>query len=314
MSATRQRTIALPGNITVTILKLSGTLTAAALRAMLAAELYCLTGETTSPGGAETGYGAYVGTSAALSATTARCGVSLHHWTARNGRLDPDTVILINAAVPMAEPVRLLIEASIARTISTKYTILNTRTSAPTAAVSATRQQRLYAMHLSSRLADLILGIVFHPHPPAAHGGTTREQLIRLILNQDPARAMDVADLLHAARQAGITIKGESPAQRSRRDVTTRELRGGTGRPRLLRTHVDGRAVVYVAGAMTVRQARADYAASHPSTLAPPRTPAATAPAGRSIPATSPARRSIQATSTVRGAVSNGARRVGDTK
>lgn len=275
MSATQRRIIGLPGGITVTILRLPESLTADGLRAMIAAQLYVLAGATTSIDGDDSGYGGYVGTSAALNARTARCGVSLHHWTVRNGRLDPDTVILINNTTPLDEQARLLIEASIARTLSPQYTILNTRCSAPTAGTLATRHQRLYAMHASTHLATLILDTVFHQHPPAARGGTTHEQLVRLVLNQQPARAMDVADLLTAAREAGIKIAGASPAQRTRRDTTTREHQGGTGRPRLLRTHVNGRAVIYAAGAMTLRQARADYAATHPATPARPRTRAA---------------------------------------
>ncbi|HEY8618792.1 MAG TPA: hypothetical protein VIM01_01785 [Dermatophilaceae bacterium] len=275
MSATQHRIIGLPGGATVTILRLPEALTADGLRAMVAAQLYVLAGATTSIDGDETGYGGYVGTSAALNARTARVGVSLHHWTVRNRRLDPDTVILINNATPLDEPVRLLIEASIARALSPKYSILNIRCSAPTAATLATRHQRLYALHASTRLTTLILDTVFQHHPPAAQGGTTHEQLVRLILNQQPARAMDVADLLTAARKAGISIAGASPAQRTRRDTTTREHQGGTGRPRLLRTHINGRAVIYGAGAMTLRQARADYAPTHPTTPGRSRTPAA---------------------------------------
>jgi hypothetical protein len=277
MSATRGRIIGLPGGITVTILRLPDTLTAEALRAMHdRAQLYVLAGATTSADGTATGYGAYVGTSAALSARTARCGVSLHHWTVRNARLVPDAVVLVNGAQTVDEPVRLMIETALARTISLKFTILNTRASCPTPRALATRQQRLYAMRASTRLSGLILNTVFHGHPPAARGGTAHEQLVRLILNQRPARALDVADLLELAREAGLTIKGASPAQRTRRDVTTRELRGGTGRPRVFRTHVNGRVVLYNPALMTLRQARDDYAASHPClTPAPSRTPAA---------------------------------------
>ncbi|WP_406832808.1 hypothetical protein ABEG17_08295 [Pedococcus sp. KACC 23699] len=271
MTVIRRRTVTLPDQLTITFLHLPDGCTVSALRQMLAANLYVLAGTTSSPTGQSTGYGAYVGTSTALDQQMVRCGVSLRQWTYRQGRLIPDTVVLINRTERPIDPnALLLIEASLARAISTRHTILNTRTSAPTAALAATRHQRLWAMRTSQRLAGLILGQVFHPHEPSATGGTTREQLIRLVLNQDPPVAMDVDDLLAAAHAADITVAGRTPAQRSRRDVTTREHQGATGCPRLLRTHIGGRAVIYPAGTMSLRQARASYRASHPEVLQRP--------------------------------------------
>ncbi len=271
MATTHHRTIALPDNLTVTILRLPDHLTALVLRQILSAELYILAGATTSPAGHETGFGAYVGTSGALHQSMARAGVSLRQWTFRVGRLRPEVVIMVNRpGQPIDANARLLIEASLARAISTRWTVLNTRTAAPTAALAATRHQRLWAMQTSERLAALVLEQVFHPHPAAACGGTTREQLIRLMLAQRPPRAMNTRQVLRAAHAAGITIAGQSPAQRTRRDLTTRERDGATGRPRLLRTYdPQGRTVIYPAE-MTLRQARASYATTHHET---PHTP-----------------------------------------
>lgn len=281
MASIRRRTIGLPDNLSVTILRLPDHLTTAVLRSMLAAEVYILCGESTAPDGRATGFGAYVGISAALDQTMARSGISLRNWAFHNGRLVPEVVVLVTrAGKPMNANAQLLIEATLARAISTNHTILNTRTSAPTAAIAAGRHQRLWAQQTSDRLAGLVRGQVFHPHPAVAHGGTTREQLIRLVLGQKPPRAMNVHDILFAAHSAGITIAGKTPVQRTRRDLTTRERLGATGRPRLLRTHIDGLAIIYPAQ-MTLRQARADYAATHPgaacgSTHAGPQRPPST--------------------------------------
>jgi len=267
MASIRSRTIGLPDNLTVTILRLPDHLTTAVLRSMIAAEVYILCGQTSSPGGHASGFGAYVGISEALEQNMARSGVSLRNWAFRNGRLVPEVVVLVSRrGKPMNANARLLIEAALARAISTKHSILNIRTAAPTASASATRRQRLWAMQTSERLAGLVLGQVFHPHPAAPRGGTTREQLIRLVLGQRPPRAMNVHDILRAAHGAGIIIAGQTPVQRTRRDLTTRERDGAAGRPRLSRTHIDGLAVIYPAGraGMTLRQARADYAAAHP--------------------------------------------------
>ena len=261
MASIRRRTIGLPDNLSVTILRLPN-LTTHVLKAMLAAQIYVLCGESTGPDGHPTGFGAYVGISAALEQTMARSGVSLRNWAFHTGRLRPEVVMLVNrAGRPMDPSAQLLIEATLARAISSSHTILNTRTSAVTAGLAASRHQRLWAQQTSQRLAGLVLGQVFHPHPPVALGGTTREQLIRLVLAQ--GRPMNVQDVLFAARCAGIIIGGKTPVQSTRRDLTTREHQGATGRPRLPRTHIGGLAVIYPAH-MSLRQARADYAATHP--------------------------------------------------
>jgi tetrahydromethanopterin S-methyltransferase subunit F len=268
---THRRITRLPGRMSVTTVRLPEGMKTDTIRQMSSAELYVLVGATMSADGVSTGFGAYVGTSAALSDGMARAGVSLHQWAVRDARLAPEAVILVSrAGRPLAEQVRLLIEASTARKISAaRFTVLNVRTSAPRAGSLATRQQRLWAMHTSTQLAGLILGTVFHNHAPAAGGGTTRERLIRLVLDQQPARAWNVDDVLAAASRAGITIAGATPAQRTRRDLTTREIQGGTGRPQLSRTHLDRRAVIYPAS-MTLREARADYHAAHPETTVSP--------------------------------------------
>lgn len=271
MSSIGRRTIDLPDHVTVTIWRLPDHLSVQILRSMVNAELYVLAGATSSPSGQCSGFGAYVGTSGALGQVMARSGVSLQQWAFRSGRLRPQVVVLINRpGRPMDPSARLLVESSLIRAISS-YTVLNTNSSAPTAALAATRAQRLWAMHTAQRLAGVVMEQVFLPHPGAARGGTTREQLVRLLLDQRPARALDTHQILALAAAAGIDIKGHSPAQRTRRDCTTREHQGATGRPRLLRTHINGRAVIYPAGAMTLRQARADYAAGHRG--APPHLP-----------------------------------------
>lgn len=272
MAQIRRRTIGLPDSIIVTILRLPERLTAGILREMLTAELYILAGATVSRSGLGTGFGAYVGTSGALNQRMARSGVSLRQWAFSSGRLRPEVVVLVNRrGKPMDLNARLLIEASLARAISTRYSILNVRTAAPGAATAATRHQRLWAQHTSERLAGLVLGRVFHRHPAAAQGGTTREQLIRLVVGQQPPRAMNVNDILRAADVASIIIAGSTPAQRTRRDLLTRERDGATGRPRLLRTYVGGLAVIYNPAQMTLRQARTDYGTTHPEAAQGPR-------------------------------------------
>lgn len=261
MAKIRSRTITLPDHVTVTILRLPDHLTTGVLRAMVAAEIYILCGKTTGLSGLDTGFGAYVGISAALDQTMARSGVSLRNWAVQNRRLHPEVVVLVNRSTRMNAHAQLLIEATLARAIGPKHSLLNIRTSAPTAMIAAGRHQRLWAQHTSDRLAGLVLGQVFHPHPAVALGGTTREQLVRLVLAQN--RPMNIREILQAAQEAAITIGGKTPVQSTRRDLTTRERDGATGRPRLLRTHIGGLAVIYPAH-MSLRQARADYAATHP--------------------------------------------------
>lgn len=257
------RTFHLPNDgLRVTILHLTGPLTVEIWRSLLAADWYILLGECMSPKGTPSGYGAYVGTSDALRAQTQRVGVSLRSWTTGLGRLVPDTIVLIRrSSTPITGDTRLLVEAAMARYISgAGYSILNWRTAAPTPARRATRQQRLWAVHASDELARLVLAPLLSTHPPAARGGSIREQLIRLVLAQDPLRGMDVDDVLEAATLSGLIIAGRTPRQRTRRDVTTREL--SDGRPRLHRIWIQGRTVVYPAS-LSVRQARQTYSNAH---------------------------------------------------
>ena len=204
MAKIRSRTISLPDHVNVTILRLPDHLTTAVLRAMVAAEIYILCGRTTGPTGLDSGFGAYVGISAALDQTMARSGVSLHNWAVQNRRLHPEIVVLVNRSTRMNAHAQLLIEATLARAIGPSHSLLNIRTSAPGAAIAAGRHQRLWAQHTSDRLAGLVLGQVFHPHPAGAVGGTTREQLVRLVLAQD--RPMNIREIMAAAQQAPITI------------------------------------------------------------------------------------------------------------
>jgi len=269
MTQVRRRTIGMP-DLIVTILRLPDRLTADTVREMQTAELYILAGATMSRSGLGTGFGAYVGTSGALNQQLARSGVSLRQWAFSCGRLRPEVVVLINRRTrPMDPSTRLLIEASLARAICSRYSLLNIRTAAPRAALAATRHQRLWAQHTSDRLAGLVLGRVFHRHPSAPEGGTTREQLVRLVLGQQ--HALNVSDVLRMASRAGLIINGSTPAQRTRRDLLTRERDGATGRPRLVGTHIGGLAIVYNPAQMTLRQARADYFATHPDAPRGPR-------------------------------------------
>jgi hypothetical protein len=258
MDQVRRQTLRLPDDLRVTILRLPHGLTARALKGMLNAELYLLAGDTTTSTGAPSGFGCYVGTSDALRTRSDRAGVSLHTWTTRLGRLRPKVLVLVERPHrPIGLQPRLLVEAALARAISgAHFTVLNTRTAAPTAAQRATRRERLWAFRISDRLAKLIHGRVFFGHAPQAAGGSTREQLVRLVLQHDTPMSVD--DLLHAAASAGINIAGNTPAQRTRRDVTTREH--DSGRPRLYRTHLDRRTVVYPAH-MSLTTARREYQA-----------------------------------------------------
>ena len=77
---------------------------------------------------------------------------------------------------------------------------------------------------------------------------------------------MDVNELLAAADRSGFTVPGDTPQQRSRRDVTTRET--SDGRPRVYRTYVGGRAVLYPAS-MSLRAAREIYRARQAALASP---------------------------------------------
>lgn len=242
MSCTRFR---LPGDIIVHILRAQGAVSAALLRRMVAAEWYVLIGPTTSSSGSATGYGAYVGTSDALHARTMRVGVSLHHWSTRLGRLRPEAVVLIHRhGRPVDGDTRLLVEAGLARAISAmQFSVLNVRTSAPTAWRRASRHQRLWANQIAATLASALYGRLLWHHAPGAMGGSVREQLVRTVLSQRPLRGMDVDQVLQAAALSGLQVAGKFPRPRTRRDMTTREL--DSCRPRLYRTWVNGKTVVY---------------------------------------------------------------------
>lgn len=263
MPQVRRHDLRLPDDLRVTILRLPEGLTVSALRGMLDAELYVLLGNTSAPDGTPTGFGAYVGTSDRLRARTERAGVSLRTWSTALGRLQPTDVIVVRRTRrPLGQQTRLLVEAALARAISGAfYTVLNTRTSAPTAAMRATRRERLWAVHVSARLADLVYGRVLVAHPPRAAGGSTKEQLVRLVLKH--GRPMCVDDLLSAAADAGIKIAGRTPEQRCRRDVTTRQLRDGA--PRIYRTHIQGGHCVVYPSHMSLAEARRTYLAAHPA-------------------------------------------------
>jgi hypothetical protein len=220
MSSIGRRTIDLPDQVTVTIWRLPDRLSVQTLRSMLNAELYVLAGATSSPSGECTGFGAYVGTSGALGQVMARSGVSLQQWAFRSGRLRPQVVVLINRpGRPMAPSARLLVESSLIRAISRGYTVLNSTSSAPRAGLVATRSQRLWAMHTAQRLAGVVLEQVFLPHPAAARGGTTRERLVRLLLDQRPARALDTRSRFCAWPPLPASTSRGSP-QRSGPDGT----------------------------------------------------------------------------------------------
>jgi hypothetical protein len=269
MNRIRRRTIALPDRVTVTVLRLPDGCTTDLLREMLSASLYVLAGPTTGPSGEDTGFGAYVGISTALNDRVSRCGVSLHNWSYRQGRLRPEVLVLVNRTGRPVDPqALLLIEATLARSISRHHTVLNTRTSAPRAYRGTSRHQRLWAEQTSLRLVGLLQGQVFHHHPGRPAGGSAREQLVRCVRAAN--RPLDIDELLTIAHRAGIAVPGRTPRQRTRRDVTTRERRGAVGQPRLFRTHVGGRTIVWPAGTMSVRQARAHYRAAHPEAAPPP--------------------------------------------
>ncbi len=198
-------------------------------------------------------------------AQTRRAGVSLHHWSNRLGRLHPTAVALIRRTdYSPSTDLRHLLEARLARKLATGgWTLLNTRTSAPTANRRCPRPQRLWAAHTGDRIADKILGELFHGHQPSYRGGNTREQLIRALLRQRPPRAIDTHEALHLAAANGIRIGGATPHQSARRDLSGRET-DTTGRPRIYTTRVHGRAVFYDPAHFTAATARAHYRTRHP--------------------------------------------------
>jgi hypothetical protein len=273
----------LAGGIIVTIIRLAGGPVGPALqRCLLAADLYILAGQTVGPPGSAgdgtgrsqpTGWGCYVGISAALR-TRARAGQSLRYWSTELGRLEPEVIVLVRAARPLSEPVRLLGEAYVAQQISSAgWTVLNIRMGSPVAHDRARRPGRLYAEQVGRRIAGLVIGQVCHPHPRQGTGGPMRERLLRLVLAAPPV-GRDVDDVLALAAASGLQIHARQPRQRTRRDITgSRE--GGIGAPRLRTTWCTGRAVVYPP-TITRRQAEQTYRQAHPG-LPHRRNPARTA-------------------------------------
>ena len=209
MPNVQRRTLRLPDDLYMTILRVPNGLTTAALRGMLDAEIYVLLGNTFSPTGAATGWGAYCGESDRLKTQTERAGVSLHNWSTRLGRLQPRVVVLIRRrGRPIAQQPRLLVEAAIIRAISSNYTVLNggpphpRPPPAPPAASGSGLCTPATALPGSSTASA-------QDHMPAAAGGSTREQLIRLVLRH--GKPMSIEDLLRAAADEGIEIPGQTP-------------------------------------------------------------------------------------------------------
>jgi hypothetical protein len=274
MAPVRRHTVHLPGGLQLTILRLHASMVSvAALRSMLTADWYVLAGQTyqVSTDGAPdhpTGYGCYIGTTERLQAQVQRAGVSLRTWsTSGPWRLQPQTLVLVTkTGQPVNQHARLIVEARLARSVSAAgFTLLNSTSGAPLAHRRASRYHRKWAMHTADRLASVILRQVFHGHQPRYLGGSTHEQLTRLVLQQRPPRAMDIDDVLQTARDAGIAITAAEPRQRTRRDLTTRER--DTGAPRVYRMHIAGRTVVYPAG-MSLTEARRNYLTQHPGAQA----------------------------------------------
>ena len=233
-------------------------------RQLLGSEWYVLLGPTRSKAvwgkpQADTGFGAYIGTSGGLC----RAWASLQRWTTGcQWRLLPQTLVLVRTkdGSTIDTHTRLLVEALRTRTISAAgYTLLNWQSSAPAAWDWCTRQERRWASDTAAELADLVLRLVLRDHPPAGLGGCAREQLVRLVLSGH--QALDTDEILALAAQRGIPVPGEHPRQRTRRDLSTREA--DSGKPRVYRTHIGGRAVFYPPS-MSLREARADYTSRHP--------------------------------------------------
>jgi hypothetical protein len=275
MTPPRPRIQRLPDDLLVTTINLPSGVTTNVLRGMLASQIYLLVGTTYSASTDDqparcTGFRAYAGISSALNVRATRAGVSLHNWSSRLGRLQPETVVLVNRSRSIDQDPLLLVEAGIVRALSgAGFSVLNTRSGAPSSARRATRHQRLWAMQTADRLSRLLLDTVFHGRPANGTGGSTHERLTRMLLAAPP-RGYDVDDILQLADAAGIPIAGKSPAQRTRRDCTTRELEGT---PRLHRTWVGRRTVIFAAS-LSVRDARRTYRASHPEAPTGPRRPA----------------------------------------
>jgi hypothetical protein len=271
MAAVRQRTLRLPGELHLTFFHLTASLNVATLRAMLGVcDWYVVAGDTyrvdeTGTPVASTGFGFYFGTTAKLEAKVQRAGVSLHSLTTVGSwRLRPTNVILINkTGRPVGPDARLVVEARVVRALFRDgWTVLNCVTSAPTARQRATRQERHWADYAAEGLADVITGQIGHGQLRGGLGGSSHEQLVRLVLSQSPQRAMSIDDVLTAARQQGLRLPGAHPRARARRDLTSREH--DTGRPRIMRIHVAGRLVVHPA-TMSASAARVSYYEQNPA-------------------------------------------------
>jgi hypothetical protein len=253
----------LPDGLRVEILRCrgAGSVDVVELRAACqAAELYILVGPQLDPAtGVQLGVTAiYVGESAVLTAQRTRVGVSIDHWVTRNGQLEPRAVVLVSrVGKPWTQSQRWLLECHLCRQLSGAWSLLNVRTAAPAATRRLSRRQRLHVLATADRLAGLLRGRLLRYHPTGAVGGSTREQLIRLIVASD--QAWDVSQLVHAAAASGIRIGGATCSQSARRDASTRE-RDSSGAPRVRQCWIggNGKAVFYPA-ARSRQWARKNY-------------------------------------------------------
>lgn len=218
-------TLRLPGKLVMRIAPIGTNRGPQLLGAVSHAELYILTGTVTGVvnGSTTTSLGAYVGQSDAYSVTNVRYRDSYNHWVNRLGALQPSAVILISrrsSRAPLSEDTRLFLESALIHFLGDDYWVLNSRGAAPVAARRLSRPEIARNTAIARRAAELVRAKAFGGDTGTPHGGSQREQLIRIVRDAD--RALSTADVLARARAAGITLSGHTPTQTIRRDLAQR--------------------------------------------------------------------------------------------
>jgi hypothetical protein len=212
-------------------------------RATLGGHIYLLvgTGPTPETHNRITGY---VGITE--SQTSGRPWASLTHWVRNNAALRLDTVALVTLHTDPGPDVLRVLESAVIRDLNPRIYLLNTVTSAPTAA------RALGAAAHTHAAAGQFLATVLRHHslrgranPLLSPASTLRETAVKVVLAADSA--LSTADVLErvSAVLGGRGFAGSTTGATARRDLTQREAGHNAGQPRVLTTHVAGRCLYY---------------------------------------------------------------------
>ena len=217
-------------------------------RATLDANLYLLAGTkpaTQNPEEHELLAG-YLGISLANSG---RPWDSLTNWVRYQRALDLQTISLVTLRREHHQTADVLkvIEAATIRALNVTTFMINTVTGAPTPSKALGPVADQYAAY-GEFLAVLLRHHAYagRANPILAPASTRQETAVRVVLAAVET-ALDTEMVLArmAALHGGEALyAGSSTGNTCRRDLTVREV-GTAGRPRVLSTHVNGRAVFY---------------------------------------------------------------------